>query len=150
MSKLEQHAVDEQGYSKTQSKFGKVNKVLGPAFIGVDTVMRVKDGESVPVALGKAVLTNAAWSLVPGGVVGGLAVMGGMAAVQMAPAIAQAMNQKEANMGKKGMVFGGASNFVGSEGQQNMMMQGLAQADQALSASTQALSGHARAAHKMY
>lgn len=133
-----------------RGKMQKINGVLGPAMVGVDTIMRVKDGEAVPVALGKAMLTNAAWSLIPGGVVAGVGVMAGMAAFQMAPVIGQAVNAKSAKMGQKELGFGGASKFIGSEAQQNMMSQGLSQMNQASNHGVRAMANHARNAHKTY
>lgn len=129
---------------------GKINKVLGPTFVGVDTVMRVKDGEAVPVALGKALVTNAAFSMIPGGIIGGVAVMGGVAAIQAAPTIARAVADKQARMGQKSMTFGGASKFIGNEGQENMMQQGLSQMDQAANHGLKQIMKHARGAHNTY
>lgn len=135
---------------KSTGKMGQINRVLGPGFVGVDTVMRVKDGEAVPVALGKALLTNAAMNLIPGGMVGGIAVMGGLAAIEMAPTVARAIEAKQNQMGKKGMVFGGSDKFIGSEAQENMMSQSLAAMDAAANHGLQQVMNHARGAHKTY
>lgn len=141
---------DMQLDKQAPSKLGAINKVLGPTFVGVDTVMRVKDGEAIPVALGKALISNAAFSMIPGGFVGGMAVMGGMAALQAAPMVGQAMRNKQNQMGMKGMQFGAAGRFVGSEGQENMMMQGLSQMDQSVNHGLKQMMNHARGAHTTY
>ena len=149
MSKYAYDSVEDAAKSGT-GLGGKINKVLGPTFVGVDTVMRVKDGEAVPVALGKALITNAAFNLIPGGMLGGIAVMGGMAAIQAAPAVSRAIEAKHAKMGQKGMTFGGAGNFVGNEAQENMMMQGLTQMDAAANHGLKKVMGQARGAHNTY
>lgn len=131
-------------------KMTKINKVLGPGFVGVDTIMRVKDGESVPVALGKALVTNAAFNMIPGGMVGGIAVMAGISAIQAAPAISRAIEAKQAKMGQKGMTFGGASKFIGNEAQENMKQQGLSQMDAAANHGLKQIMRHARGAHNTY
>lgn len=131
-------------------KLGAINKVLGPSFVGVDAVMRVKDGEAVPVAIGKALITNAAFNMIPGGFVGGMAVMGGLAALEAAPMVGQAIKNKQNQMGVKGMQFGGAGRYVGSEGQENMLMQGLSQMDQSVNHGLKQMMGHARGAHTTY
>ena len=148
--------VSRHGYDSAEQaaegngKMGKINKVLGPTFVGVDTIMGVKDGESVPVALGKALISNAAFSMIPGGIVGGAAVMAGMAAIQAAPAISRAVAAKQSQMGQKSMTFGGAGNFVGNEAQENMMQQGLSQMDQAANHGLKQIMRHARGAHNTY
>ena len=129
---------------------GTISKVLGPTFIGVDTISRVKDGESVPVALGKALATNAAFSLIPGGMLGGVAVMGAFTAIQAAPMVGRAVEAKQAQMGQKGMTFGGASDFIGNEAQENMLQQGLTQMDAAANHGLKRMMGHARGAHNTY
>src|SRR5690606_40088124 len=103
-----------------------------------------------PVALGKALVTNAAFSMIPGGIIGGVAVMGGVAAIQAAPTVARAVADKQARMGQKSMTFGGASKFVGNEGQENMMQQGLSQMDQASNHGLKQIMKHARGAHNTY
>lgn len=118
--------------------------LLNHGFIGLDTYMRVKDGENLPVALGKAVLTNAAFSLIPGGIVGAMGVM----AVASAPQIMNMMDQAASNIGAKNQQFGG--NFQESEAQMNMLQSGLGKMQDARMMATRRMANHARNAQRVY
>jgi hypothetical protein len=118
--------------------------ILNHGFIGLDTFMRVKDGEKLPVALGKAVLTNAAFSLIPGGIVGGMAVMAAMSAPQMI----NTMDQAAGKINAKKQQFGG--NFQQSETQFNMMQRGLGNMQNARLQATKSMANHARGAQRVY
>jgi hypothetical protein len=118
--------------------------VLNYGFIGVDSYMRIKDGENPALAVGKAVLTNAAFSLIPGGIVGALAV----GAVASAPEV---MNQLDVAAGKidsKKQQFGG--NFQETGTQLNMMQNGLGNMQNARMHATRRMANHARNAQKVY
>lgn len=144
----------EDAKAANGGKMGKISKVLGPTFVGVDAISRIKDGESAPVAITKALATNAAFGLIPGGMIGSIAAMAGVAAIQAAPAISRAIDSKTSKMGQKGVGFAGANKFIGSEAQENMLEQGLSQMNQATNPSTNAgmkkLMGQARNAHNTY
>lgn len=140
--------VNAQGRSDKLQKQSKTAKYTGRAlnygFIGVDTYMRVKDGEALPVAAGKAVLTNAAFSMLPGGIIGGMAVMGAMAA----PEIMNTLNQAAGNLNAKKQQFGG--NFQESESQMMLMQQGIGKMQNARMQATRSMANHARGAQKVY
>jgi hypothetical protein len=118
--------------------------VLNYGFIGVDSYMRIKDGESAPVAVGKALLTNAAFSLIPGGIVGAMGVMGAMAA----PEVMNQMDRAAGGLGAKKKQFVG--NFEQSETQVAMMQQGLGRMQDARSHAVRRMANHARGAQKVY
>ncbi|MEB2276926.1 hypothetical protein LAV82_23180 [Bacillus sp. ILBB4] len=123
---------------------GMGGRLMNHGFIGLDTFMRVKDGEKLPVALGKAVLTNAAFSLIPGGIVGGMAAM----AVMSAPDMMNQLDQATSALGAKKQQFGG--NFQESETQMYMMQQGLGRMQDARMQATRRMANHARGAQKVY
>jgi hypothetical protein len=138
--------------SNAQSRMDQLRKVKGKlggnilnhGFIAFDSISRVKSGENIPTAVGKAVLTNAAFSMIPGGIVGGMAVMAAMAAPEM-------MNALDAAAGKlnaKKQQFGG--NFQESEVQMNMMQQGMGKMQNARMQATRSMANHARGAQKVY
>lgn len=138
--------VNGQGRSDQLKKNGMKmgGNILNHGFIGIDTYMRVKDGEKLPVALGKAVLTNAAFSLIPGGIVGAAAVMGVMAA----PTVMNTLDQAAGGLNAKKQQFGG--NFQESETQFNMMQRGLGNMQNARLQATKSMANHARGAQKVY
>ncbi len=121
-----------------KKKSSKIGSVLGYGMIGVDAYTRIKDGENPIAAVGKAALTNAMWSMLPGGIVGALAV-------QAAGAAPEIMNQldgarKELNS-KKGN-WGG--NFEATEASQNMANMDAQSMDQSRAELTRAMAGYAR------
>lgn len=127
-----------------KKKSGIGGRILNHGFIGVDTYMRVKDGENLPMAVGKAVLTNAAFSLLPGGIVGGIAVMGAMAA----PEIMNAMDGAAGNLNAKKQQFGG--DFQESRTQMRSMQTGLNNMQNARMHATKSMANHARGAQRVY
>lgn len=137
-------AENAQGRADKLKKKRLGGNVLNHGFIGVDTYMRVKSGENLPTAVGKAVLTNAAFSMLPGGIIGGLAVVGAMAAPEMMNALDGASNALNA----KKQQFGG--NFQGSQVQEQMMQQGLGKMQNARMQATRSMANHARGAQKVY
>lgn len=132
----------------TMSQLGKVNTALGVGFVGVDAYMRMKEGESAPAAVGKALVTNALWSLAPGGLVGGLAIAAGATAVQLAPDIVRAIDQKHARFHQNRNRFG--SNFQSTQAQQALEYQGINQIQQARQHVTRQMANHARGAQRVY
>lgn len=118
--------------------------VLNYGFIGVDAAMRIKSGENAVVAVGKSVLTNAAFSLIPGGIVGAAAVM----AVASTPEIMNQLDQAAGNLNNKKQQFGG--NFQQTESQLNMMQTGLGNMQNARMHATRRMANHARNAQKVY
>lgn len=118
--------------------------ILNYGFIGVDSVMRMKDGEAAPIAVGKAVLTNAAFSLIPGGIVGAMGVM----ALAAAPEIMNQMDHATGALGAKKQQFGGK--FQQSESQVGMMRQGLGNMQNAQTHAVRRMANHARGAQRVY
>src|SRR5690625_1212647 len=78
------------------NKLSAVNKALGVGFVGVDSYLRMKEGESAPVAVGKALMTNALWAMAPGGLIGGVAIGVGVGVAQALPDMINAAEQKKA------------------------------------------------------
>lgn len=129
-------------------KSGMAKKLAGGAlsygFIGVDSYMRMKDGESAPVAVGKAVLTNAAFSLLPGGIIGAVALGGIMAA----PAMASEMNRAARGMNGQKQMF--HNNFQETTSQVNMLQTGMSRMNDSRTQLTRQMANHARGAAKAY
>lgn len=132
------------------NKFDKVNKVLGPGFVALDTYMNIKEGDNVPVALGKAMLLNAAWELAPGGLVGGLAIGAGMVATQMAPVVGAAIDQKASSINQYKQNFSNASHYQSSQAQRMLASQGINQIRNAQLQATRQMANHARNAQRVY
>lgn len=130
------------------NKLGVLNKALGVGFVGVDSYVRMKDGEAAPVAVGKALLTNAAWAMAPGGVVGGLAIGAGIGALQVVPAVTNHINQKKATHNQNLNRFG--SNFQSSQAQMAMQYQGMNQIQSAMNHNSARMMSHASGAVKRY
>ena len=118
--------------------------LLNYGFIGLDSALRIKDGESAPVALGKALLTNAAFSLLPGG----LPTMLGLMAVQAAPEIMNQLDVAAGAINAKKRQFGG--NFQETESQLTMLQQGLTKMQNARMQAARVMANHARGAQKVY
>jgi alanine dehydrogenase len=106
--------------------------------------MCVKDGEKLPIAMGKAVLTNAAWSMLPGGIIG----MGIATAAMSAPAIIQQMDVAAGKLNSKKQQFGG--NFQESEAQFGALQRGASNMQNARMQATRVMANHARGAQKVY
>lgn len=130
------------------NKLNKVNGALGIGFVGLDSYMRMKEGESAPAAVGKALLTNAVWAMAPGGLVGGLAIGVGAAAVQLAPEIVQSVDEKKARLHSNRNRFG--SNYQSTQAQQAMQYEGINQIQQARQHVTAQMANHARGAQRVY
>ncbi|MED1301889.1 hypothetical protein P4388_31460 [Bacillus thuringiensis] len=118
--------------------------ILNHGFIAFDSYSRIKDGESAPVAVGKALLTNAAFSLVPGGIVGAMAV----GAVMAAPEIMNQLDVAAGVMNQKKKQFGG--NFQQTESQMSMMQTGLSNMQNARTHFARRMANHAAGAQKVY
>lgn len=125
-------------------KFGLGGSLLNVGFIGVDSAMRMNEGESAPVAVGKAMLTNAALELIPGG----LPVALGLAAVGSAPEVMNQLDRAAGGIGKTKQQFGG--NFQETESQVSLMQQGLGNMQNARTHATRAMANHARGAQRIY
>lgn len=142
---LKEATTPEGRLDKLKKAKGKIGgSILNHGFIGLDTFMRVKDGEKLPVALGKAVLTNAAFSMLPGGIIGGMAVMGAMAA----PEMVKQLDQAAGGLNAKKQQFGG--NFQESEAQFGMLQRGVGSMHSARLQATKVMANHARGAQKVY
>jgi alanine dehydrogenase len=126
----------------TIAKMG--GNVFNYGFIGVDTFSRIKSGESAPVAIGKALLTNAAFSLIPGGIVGVAAIGVAMAA----PEIINQMDAAAGNLNNKKKQFGG--NFQESETQMMSLQNNVSSMQNARMQATRRMANHARGAQKVY
>lgn len=118
--------------------------LLNYGFVGVDSYMRMKDGQSAPVAIGSALLTNAAFSLIPGGIVGAAAVM----AVASAPEVMNQLDMAASGLNKKKQQFGG--NFQETESQLNLLQTGIGKMQDARMQATRQMANHARGAQKVY
>ncbi len=126
-------------------KFGSsLGGPLNVAFVGVDSAMSMKEGDNAAVAVGKALLTNAAFSLIPGGIVGA----GILGAAMAAPQIKDQMDQAAGNLNKKKQSF--ASTFQETESQLTMMQQGIGRMQDARMHATRQMANHARGAQKIY
>jgi hypothetical protein len=118
--------------------------VMGVGFTGFDFYSRVKDGESLLPAAGKALATNAFWSMMPGG----WAAMLGLAAVQMAPAAMDAIDSAASGLGQKSQAFGGG--FTQNETQEWMKTEGITNMTNARQSAAAVMANHARGARKLY
>lgn len=106
--------------------------------IGVDAYTRIKDGENPIAAVGAAALTNAMWSMLPGGIVGALAVQ----AISSAPDIVNQLDGTRKDLNSKKSNWG--SNFEATEASQNMANMDMQSMDQSRSELTRAMAGYAR------
>jgi hypothetical protein len=120
------------------------SKGMGYAFTGVDAYMRIREGESAPVAIGKALLTNMAWNMLPGGI----PVAIGLGALQALPSILGATDAARSSIGSKSVAFGGG--YTSNEGQEYMKQMGLSSMDNARNQAAAIMSRHARGAVKSY
>jgi len=142
----------QQSPNNAEGRIHELNKkgirlgggLLNYGFIGLDTALRMKEGESAPVAVGKALLTNAALSLLPGGLPAALGVM----AVASAPELMNQLDQAAGAINAKKRQFGG--NFQESESQLRMMQQGLSRMQNARMHAVRKMANHARGAQKVY
>jgi hypothetical protein len=132
----------------TMSKLAKANGVLGVGFVGLDSYMRIKDGENPVAAVGKALATNAMWAMAPGGVVGGAALMLGMTAAQLAPEVLNATARAKSNLAAHKTRFG--SNFQSSEAQMMLQDAGLNRISSARNHLSGVMSNHARGSQRVY
>lgn len=125
-------------------KEGMVSRISGGAFTAFDAYSRIKGGENAAVAIGKAAVTNAAWNLMPGG----LLAMAGITAVQAAPQLIQATEAAKSALSAKGSMFG--NGFIQNEGQAYMQQMGMNNAVSARQTASAVMSKHARRASKSY
>jgi hypothetical protein len=132
----------------TKGIMRKINGPLSYGFVGLDAYMRVKEGEALPVAAGKALLTNALWGMLPGGQVAAFGLMAGSIAVEAAPMIANAIDRKRAELNQKRSQFGG--NFQSTQAQHMMMNHGINQITNARSHLAASMVNHARNAQRVY
>lgn len=131
--------------TKTQRSFwSKAHSIGGYGFIGFDAYSRMKEGDSAPMAIGKAVGANALWGLVPGG----MASMAALAVVQAAPQIATMTDAQKGMVRQFGQSFGGG--FTQNSGQEYMKQMGLSNAISARQNASSIMSRHARGASKSY
>lgn len=121
-----------------KKKTSKTGSVLGYGMIGVDAYTRIKDGENPIAAVGAAALTNAMWSMLPGGIVGALAVQ----AVSSVPDIVNQLDGARKDLNSKKSNWGG--NFEATEASQNMANMDMQSMDQSRSELTRAMAGYAR------
>ncbi|MCY8577157.1 hypothetical protein MOD24_15005 [Bacillus haynesii] len=129
---------------KRLGKAGTLGGIANVAFVGIDSGMRMQEGESAPVAVGKSLLTNAAFSLIPGGIYGALAI----GAATAVPEIMNQLDQAASNLNAKKQQFGG--NFQETESQLTMMQQGITRMQNARMQVTRQMANHARGAQKVY
>lgn len=131
-----------------QGRLGRIARSMGGpmnvAFVGIDAGMRMSDGESAPVAVGKSLLTNAAFSLIPGGLIGVAAIGAAMAA----PEINEQLRAASGRLNAKKRQFGG--NFEETEAQIGLMQQGLGRMQDARMQATRRMANHARGAQQVY
>lgn len=135
---------------KTVGQLNKLNGVLGPGMMAFDMYSRVKDGENPAVAAGKAIATDMMWRLIPGGPVAGLALMAGYQAIQLAPAIGQAIENRRNQLSAKMNNFASANYFKETEVQQAMLQQGFNQIQTARQQAVRVVANHARNAQRVY
>lgn len=131
-----------------KSKLLSGRNLLGGAFVGYDAYSRIKDGENAAVAIGKAVVTNALFAALPGGIVGGLAIGGGVMVASMAPDLYDAVEAKKADLSRKSDSF--QTSFEESEGQIANRQQGMQQQQQAEQYALDRMRRHAQGAHSTY
>lgn len=140
--------VEPQNVKGSVNKLNTINKALGVGFVGIDSYMRIKEGESAPVAVGKALLTNALWAMAPGGLVGGLAIGVGIGVAQAAPEMINRIEQRKARLHQNLNRFG--SNFQSTQVQQALEYQGINQIQQARQHVATQMATHARGAQRVY
>lgn len=117
---------------------------LNYGFIGLDSYMNMKDGKSAPVAIGQAVLTNAAFAMMPGGLLGGIGLM----AVASAPEFMNQLDGARGRLSNKKQNFGG--DFENTQSQMALMQQGLGNMQNARTHANRAMANHARGAQRVY
>lgn len=132
----------------TMGKWAIGNQVAGVGMVGVDSYMRIKEGQNPVSAVGGALVSNAMWGLVPGGQLAAIGVMAGMAVAQVAPAVSNAIDAKKAEHSAKLNRFG--SNWQSSEAQQMLQTQGINQISAARDHFAKRMANHARNAQKVY
>jgi hypothetical protein len=126
----------------------RLNGPLAAAGVGVDAYMRIREGEAVPIAVGKAVVSNALWAMAPGGMVGAIALNAGIIAMQSAPIVMNALDQKRAALNQKRSQFGGT--FQSTQAQQLMLNHSVNQIMNARSQLASSMANHARQAQRVY
>lgn len=132
--------------TKVRKPEGLLGRGLGGAFVAFDSYSRIKAGEAAPVAIGKAVLSNALFMSM--GPVAGTAAALGLAAASMAPAAISALDGAKSNHGSKGTMFGGK--FAETEGQSFLKQMGMSNMAGARQQAASVMSGHAMGASKSY
>jgi len=143
-----QNPTPTQTPNAQRGRMSKINSGLGVGFVGLEAYSRIKDGESAPLAVGKALATNALWSMVPGGLAGGLAITAGSLAMQAIPAAKQKIKDKKSELHSNLNRFG--SNFQSTQAQEELAYQGYNQLEAARNHLATNISGHARNAQQIY
>jgi hypothetical protein len=123
---------------------GGFGGVLGAGFVGIDAISRMKEGESAPVAIGKAAISNALWAMVPGGI----GTMLGLTALEMAPEAMRMYDMAKSGIGAKSVQFGGG--YTQNEGQEYNKQMGMQNMMNARNSAAAMMSRHARGASKSY
>jgi len=134
---------DVQG-KQPRSMKGVLGSAFGYGMIGVDAYMRVKNGESMLPAVGKALVTNALWAMAPGG--WGAAL--GLGFLESAPQLANIVDAKASMLGAKVQMFGGG--YTQNEGQEWMKNESMMNMVQARNTGAAIMANHARSARKLY
>lgn len=125
-------------------RLAKLNGAMAAGFVGLDTYMNMQEGDSMPVAAGKALLTNAIWMAVPGGFFTAAAFGVAMAT----PQILDAVHQGRRNLSRKAQIFG--KGFQENEGQQLMKYFSMQSMQNARQHAAAIMAGHARTATRYY
>lgn len=140
---------------KTANAVGRMGKLarvadhmkrngLDYAFIGFESRSRMKEGDSLPVAVGKAVLTDAAFSLLPGGIYGAIA----LGVISATPHVLNALDGARQSLNAKKSQFGG--NFEHTPAQVSMIQTGMTNMQNARMHATRQMANHARGAQRVY
>jgi hypothetical protein len=127
-----------------QGLWGRLSGPAGYAFTAIDAYSNIKEGESAPVAIGKALVTNAFWMMMPGG----FRAMLGLGLLEAAPELARAIDYAKAAHGQKSIMFGGG--FTQNDGQEFMKQTGIQNMMNARNTASAIMAKHARGASKAY
>ncbi|MGF0347608.1 hypothetical protein ACQR3P_28620 [Rhodococcus sp. IEGM1300] len=114
-----------------------------------DVYSRVKDGEHLVPAAGKALLTGAFYAAMPGGVIGSVAAAVGLGVAQGAGDMYDAYQGMKEDFSRKGQIMGGQE-YMEEEGQVAMRESMMTNQSHAAEYMMQKTRNHARSRHSTY
>lgn len=122
----------------------KIGTALSASFIGLDVYGRSKEGESLATAVPKAVVTNAIYSAIPGGIPTMLAITGATALPSIADGIDRQRNMLDR---RKGMMN---NSYKENDAQLQALSQGMMRMNQASNQNSMRLATQAQSRYQTY